>query len=448
MTSASQHFLNKQVPRYTSYPTAPHFKDQVQPNECATALAQLNRDAKLSLYIHVPYCKQLCWYCGCNTKITKQYQPVETYMYALEREIELVSDHISPKSVSSIHFGGGSPSILTPASFEALMRKVRSTFDVENSAEIGIELDPRNVTEAKVAAYAMAGVTKASLGVQDFSKDVQTAINRYQPFRTVYQTIRLLREYGISSINLDLLYGLPKQTVEHAVRNAELAATLGASRVALFGYAHVPWFKKHMRLIDETNLPDTEQRLAQYHAAREKLVQKGYGQIGFDHFALRSDPMFTALQQKKLRRNFQGYTTDMADALIGLGPSSISSLPSLYYQNSSDIRSYQSSLNSGELPIQKSKRLTLEDRFRRDIIEQLMCYFEVVLKEVCTKHGFSEAILDSSIEKLQPLREASLVSIEGSRIVLIADDKQLIRSVAACFDIYFKPAEHQHAKVA
>lgn len=448
MTSAPHPFLNKQVPRYTSYPTAPHFRDRLSTDDYKTALGQLGEDTTLSLYIHVPYCNQLCWYCGCNTKITNRYRPIEVYMAALEQEIQLVSRCLKAKSVSSIHFGGGSPSILKPDSFDMVMSRLRKAFDVKKDAEIGIELDPRQVTEAKVAAYAMAGVTKASLGVQDFSKDVQIAINRYQPFHTVYQTMKLLRDYGIPSINLDLLYGLPKQTVQHSLHNAELAATLGASRVALFGYAHVPWFKKHMRLIDETSLPNTDQRLAQYHAAREALVEKGYKQIGFDHFAQRSDPMYLALQQKKLRRNFQGYTTDTADVLIGLGPSSISTLPSLYYQNSTDIRSYQTSVSSGELPIEKSKQLSPEDRFRRDIIEQLMCYFEVDLKDACEQHGFAESSLESSIEKLQPLRRASLVKVEGSHIMLTANDKQLIRAVAACFDTYFAPAEQQHAKVA
>jgi oxygen-independent coproporphyrinogen-3 oxidase len=448
MSGSKRSLFKQQVPRYTSYPTAPHFTEHLSDDDHKAALKAVPDGQEISLYIHVPYCHQLCWYCGCNTKITRRYSPVEGFLESLNTEIDLIAEHIGARTISALHFGGGSPSILTSQSFEALMTKIGSAFTFAKNADIAIELDPRNTTEAKIAAYAAAGVNRASLGVQDFSKDVQVAINRYQPFHMVYNTIELLRTYGIRSINLDLLYGLPKQTNEHIAQNVNFAAMLGASRVSLFGYAHVPWFKKHMRLIDEADLPDTDARLEQFELAKSKLIGKGYQMIGLDHFALPDDDLCKAYQQRTLRRNFQGYTTDISNTLIGLGPSSISALPDLYYQNTPDIRQYRSILAEGRLPVQKSKTLSLDDKMRREVIEQLMCYFEVDLLDIAERYGFAPSIFERDIDKLTPFLADDTASLENGRLRLIAEERQLIRPLAACFDSYLVSSNTGHAQVA
>ena len=440
---------NRQTPRYTSYPTAPNFSKPLAANLVSTWLEDTTLDAPVSLYFHIPFCKKMCWYCGCNTKTTAQYSPVKSYLAHLHSEIVQVTQRRGERlKVSHIHFGGGSPSYIKPDDFKALMDHVRVHFDVMPSAEIAIELDPRETSEAKIAAYAKAGVTRTSIGVQDFDRSVQEAINRVQPFHVVYEAVKTLRAYGIEAISFDLLYGLPGQTVNTIRESVSHAAALAPDRIAFFGYAHVPWMKKHMRLIDEEKLPDALQRLEQFDAAREILHDRGYVAIGLDHFVLPDDSMATAYQSHRLQRNFQGYTTDSAVTLIGFGPSAISSFESGYCQNTPDIRSYIDCIEAGKSPVAKGIALSGDDKMRRDIISSLMCYGTADLADFEVNNTGGEAIFDAEIKSLSRLETDHLVSIEGSKITVNINAPQARRLVAAAFDRYLKPRQQQHAQVA
>lgn len=440
---------NKNVPRYTSYPTAPHFSETVGANTYANWLASLDQGETLSLYIHIPYCRTLCWYCGCNTKATKQYGPIEAYIDHLLQEADLVASHLRTRQrVSHIHFGGGSPSMLRPDDFSRIMAKIREHFEVDAGAEIAIEIDPRELTEPKVAAYAKAGVNRVSFGIQDFHADVQTAINRRQPFFKVYDAVSLVRSYGIEAINMDLLYGLPHQTVEKIQANIDFAHALKPSRIALFGYAHVPWMKKHMRLIDEAALPSGEERLEQFSAAAERLKGLGYSAIGLDHFVLPNDSMKTALERATLQRNFQGYTTDKATTLIGLGISAIGALPFGYVQSQTETRPYFTAIEAGKLPVKKGLILTEEDRLRRSIIEQLMCYFTVDINAQCKKHGLAPELLQESLQSLEPLQQDGLVTYSDGCVTVNDDARQAVRIVCSAFDQYLQNGKGKHAQVA
>lgn len=440
---------NRNTPRYTSYPTAPHFREPVDDAEYGTWLGTLDDDQTFSLYLHIPYCRTLCWYCGCNTKATQKYEPVTIYVDYLLKEIDLVSEKLADKkTVRHIHFGGGSPSMLRPEDFTRIMTAVRAKFTVAPDAEIAIEIDPRELTEPKVAAYAKAGVTRVSFGIQDFHIDVQQAVNRRQPFYMVYDAVNLVRTYGIDHINMDLLYGLPHQTDEKMKANINFAHALKPTRLALFGYAHVPWMKKHMRLIDETALPGAGARLSQFETASTQLKSLGYHAVGLDHFVRAEDPMLEALANHKLRRNFQGYTTDASDCLIGLGVSSIGSLPDHYVQNIADTRSYFAALDDDILPVEKGIHLSAEDHLRRSIIEELMCYQAIDLETHCLNRGEDSRQFAPVFEQLAPLEKDGLVEITGTTITIPENARQAVRLVCAAFDAYLTAAPNRHAQVA
>ncbi|WP_417462682.1 oxygen-independent coproporphyrinogen III oxidase [Kordiimonas sp.] len=452
MTSAIHQALldhNRQVPRYTSYPTAPHFSPEVTGEVFSGWVKALPDGASLSLYIHIPYCRQICWYCGCFTKATRKYAPVEGFVASLVEEIKHTSAELSGgQVVNHIHFGGGSPSMLKPDDFTSIMKVIREGYTVHPEAEIAIELDPREVTEAKVSAYAAGGVTRASLGVQDFHVEVQQAIGRRQPFHMVYDAVRFLRDYGISDINMDLLYGLPGQTLQRIEENVDFAVALNPSRIALFGYAHVPWMKKHMQLIDEAALPDGEARLKQFDAASARLAKRGYEAVGLDHFVRHTDPMAEALRTHTLRRNFQGYTTDAADALLGFGTSAISVLPQGYAQNTLVAKDYAETVSRGSYPVVKGKWVNEDDRLRRAVIETLMCYFEVDLDDFCKKRGLPCDYFDDALPELTSLAFEGLIRLLGRRIIIDQNARQAVRLAAAAFDSYLNPSVTRHAQVA
>lgn len=436
-----------QVPRYTSYPTAPHFHAMsTQAHE--TWIKAVPANTAISLYVHIPYCKKLCWFCGCSTKITQKYGPVETYLSLLLREIRMVAERIGRKqAVSHIHFGGGSPTILAPEDFARVMEVLVQQFAIQPNAEIAIEADPRGISEAKVASYKKHGVNRISIGVQDFDASVQEAINRIQPFSMVYDTVKLCRDYGIDNVSLDLIYGLPKQNIESFKRTIDYALLFEPSRIALFGYAHVPWKKKNMRLIDENELPDVTTRYAMFDAASERFNNAGYAAIGLDHFAKQDDSMAIALKARTLKRNFQGYTTDQSNVLIGLGASAISSFSQGYAQNASGVDVYKKAILAAELPTTRGFALSTNDRLRRGIIESLMCYFEVDVASHCNAASVSPSIFDGIFASLMPMKKDGFVSIDGSVIHVNPHFPQAVRLVCAAFDEYFSPDTTQHAQV-
>jgi len=440
---------NQQVPRYTSYPTANHFSEVVGAGDAAIWLSQIDSTEPLSLYLHIPFCKKICWYCGCHTKASKRYEPVRDYLSYLKKEISLVAPKLDGKRpVAHIHFGGGSPSYMSADDFNDILGHINRHFSVLEKAEIAIEVDPRELTEMKVAAYSQAGVNRVSLGVQDFHSDVQTAINRLQPLHMIYDAVALLRAYKINNINMDLLYGLPKQTTERVRENIKIALGLNPSRISLFGYAHVPWMKKHMGQIDETTLPDGAERLDQFAAAAETLLEKGYIQIGLDHFVKPDDPMAIALKNHTLTRNFQGYSTDNASTLIGFGTSAISDLPQGYLQNTLNNHAYFDALDADMLPTRKGVRVKPADFVTRRLIEQLMCYMEIDLEDFAKREGLPANHFTPVLEKLAPLHQDGLVEVSGMCVSINAEAPQVVRLVCAVFDPYLTVSQKKHAQVA
>ena len=335
------------VPRYTSYPTANHFQPTIGADAHEAWLEALASDASLSLYVHIPFCRSLCWYCACTTKLTQREAPVLDYLDVLEAEIEDVAIRLagSRQRVTHIHWGGGSPSLLSPRAIERLGAALDQRFQLASGAEIAVEIDPRDATPAKADAFARIGVNRISIGVQDFHQDVQKAIGRLQSFETTARTVDMVRERGIGSVNIDLVYGLPHQTVDTVTRTMEQVLALRPDRIAIFGYAHLPQRITRQRLIDETALPDAAARFRQSQKLASLATEAGYKAIGLDHFAHPGD----ALAAAGVQRNFQGYTTDRADALIGLGASAISRFPDGYAQNAVAVPEYTRRIRSGSL---------------------------------------------------------------------------------------------------
>jgi oxygen-independent coproporphyrinogen-3 oxidase len=427
----------RQVPRYTSYPTAPQFHSGIGVAAAFDRLGALPAEARLSLYIHIPFCRSLCWFCGCHTKITSREAPVARYLDMLEAEIALAARALGARRrVVHVHLGGGSPSLLAPEAMRRLAATLRRHFEIGPDAEFAVEIDPRTIDEPRAAALAEIGVNRASLGVQDFDPAVQRAINRRQPAELTARVAGLLRGHGIGRINLDLMYGLPLQTVAGVAATAEAALALAPDRLALFGYAHVPWMKKHQRLIDAALLPDPWQRWCQAAAAAHRLEAAGYVPIGLDHFARADDALARAAAVGTLRRNFQGYTADPAHALLGFGASAIGACPAGYVQNASDLRTYAEALAAGRLPTARGFALTAEDRLRGELIGRLMTAMAADVGAVCRAHGFAESHLDRELAALDSLAADGLVECDGRRIAIPSAARLFMRAVAAAFDAY------------
>ncbi|WP_201841034.1 oxygen-independent coproporphyrinogen III oxidase [Microvirga zambiensis] len=438
---------DQRVPRYTSYPTAPHFKPDITPETYASWLAELVPDKPLSLYLHVPFCAELCLYCGCNTTVTRSYKAVAAYVDCLEREIELVSERLpSRMTVSHIHWGGGTPTILSPEDLQRISRHLGAAFEILPDAEIAVEIDPRTITPEHVDALAASGLNRASLGVQDFDPKVQETIRRVQSFERTAQVAGWLRQAGVSGLNLDLMYGLPFQTSESVVRSVKMALDLHPDRIALFGYAHVPWMKRHQALLPEASLPDAVERVEQREAAAAAIVEGGYVQIGIDHFARPDDPMARRQGEGRLHRNFQGYTTDEASALIGFGTSAIGSLPQGYIQNAPTTVAYREAVLSGRLPVVRGVALSKDDRLRRTIIERLMCDFSVNLDEIASEFHGSVSELACEIRAIDELAADGLVARDGFTLTIPDEGRALVRNVCAVFDRYLETGAQRHSR--
>jgi oxygen-independent coproporphyrinogen-3 oxidase len=380
--------LRRSVPRYTSYPTAPHFGPFPDPGTYARWLAALPPDMPLSLYVHVPFCDDLCWFCACRTQGAKTYAPLPRYLDCLEAEIDQVSELLGPDHpVVHIHWGGGSPTILRPADMARVRAIVARAFPRSTEAEFAVEIDPRDMTPDRMDALAAAALNRASIGVQDFEPRVQLAIGRIQGHEMTRDVVDGLRARGVGSVNMDLLYGLPHQTCETLARTLDQVLALAPDRLALFGYAHVPWMARRQRMIDEAALPDAASRRAQAAMARRRLIAAGYEAVGIDHFALPGDGLAQAAREGTLRRNFQGYTVDRAACLIAFGASAIGALPQGYVQNETATASYQNAVEAGDLPVQRGCALSDDDRARRDAIEQILCGFALDLYALRQRHG-------------------------------------------------------------
>ena len=435
------------VPRYTSYPTAPHFNDAVNGETYQRWLSELDPKTELSLYFHIPFCDEMCWFCGCYTKIVKRYDPVKEYLDALLAEVDLVADALPERMTAKhLHWGGGSPTMLKSEDWMAIMDKLRSRFDVADDAEIAVELDPRTATEGYVAGLERAGVNRASIGVQSYEPKVQEAIHRIQPYETTKQVIEWLRAHNINRINMDLMYGLPLQTTSEIENMIDMTVDLQPNRLALFGYAHVPWMASHQKMIKEEDLPDANERWVQFTLAVERLKERGYVQIGFDHFAHPDDPMARASETGELHRNFQGYTTDTAPAMLGFGASAIGYLPQGYVQNERPLKAYRQAIYSGVLPAAKGIAIDDTDRMRRAVIEDVMCTLKVDLAARAKEFGKSVSDFDADMEKLKPLLDDGICTIDDYAIEVTEIGRPFIRLVASAFDAYLGQGEGRHSR--
>lgn len=434
------------VPRYTSYPTAPHFTPAVNAESVAGWLKSLPQEEPISLYLHVPFCAELCLYCGCHTAVVRRYGPVAAFADTLEREIDLVAAAIGGKRrVSHLHWGGGTPTILNGPDLERITARLKQYFDFDPGAECAIEIDPRTLTREHVDSLARMGINRASLGVQDFDPLVQKTIGRIQSYEQTAAVASWLRAAGITGINLDLMYGLPHQTVPSVLETLDKALSLKPSRVALFGYAHVPWMKKHQALLPEEALPDTAERYRQFEAASEALIAAGYVAVGLDHFAKPEDPMAVALDAGALKRNFQGYTTDRAAALVGLGPSAIGAYAQGYAQNAPSTVAWRDAIQAGRLPIARGLAVSADDRLRREIIERLMCDLEVDVAAVAAAHGTDTARFADAYAEVDGLAAEGLASRQGDVVRVPHEARAFVRSVCAAFDAYLGNGQGRHA---
>jgi oxygen-independent coproporphyrinogen-3 oxidase len=430
--AAARRYASHNVPRYTSYPTAADFTPMITVREHAAWLGSLGTEQGVSIYLHVPYCREICLYCGCNTKMAVRDDVVASYRRALEAEIALASRLVKGRlGVARLHWGGGTPSILGTGGLQSVLAVLRDRFSFERGFEHAIELDPRYVTRESANGLAALGITRVSLGVQDLNPLVQAAIGRLQPPAMVEAAVDRLRTAGIRNLSFDLMYGLPMQTVESVRKTCASVAAMSPDRIACFGYAHLPRLKANQRRIDEARLPSQDRRIDQADAIAEELVRGGYSKIGIDHFAKPGDALAEAVASGRLHRNFQGYTDDDCKILLGFGASSISAFAEGFVQNIADVPRYIRAVEAGSLASARGCLLSREDRLRARIIERLMCDFAVDLGAMAPNCDFAQ-----ELSMLCPMQTEGLVTIRGNKVVVTEAGRSVVRVIAATFDTY------------
>lgn len=436
---------SKPVPRYTSYPTAPHFHEGIGEQDYRTWLARVPAEAAISLYVHIPFCDRLCWFCGCHTKQILRYDPIAAYLPSVHRELAEVASVLDGRGRAvALHMGGGSPSMLAPADLVALSVHVRRCF-IERDLEFSIEIDPNDMTPDRYDGFAEAGVTRISVGVQDFDPKVQAAINRIQTFEQTRDVIEGMRAKGVRSANVDVLYGLPHQTAASVGRTVAMSLDMRPDRIALFGYAHVPWMKTHQRMIDEAALPDPQERLDQSTAAAEMILAAGYVQIGMDHFALPTDGLAAAAANGRLHRNFQGYTTDEAPVLLGMGASSIGSLPDGHVQNVAATGEYVRRMAESGLAVARGVAFKGDDRLRGHAIERLMCDFELSFESLRQRFGHSSKTVIAELRDYALNDSDELLVLVPDGVRVTTRGKPFVRAVAATLDAYLDRGKARHS---
>jgi len=431
-------------PRYTSYPTADRFVEAYGPAEALRALSQrasgAGAPAPLSVYVHIPFCESVCYYCACNKVITKHHERAAEDLDALDTEIDLVRAAlgVSPR-LSQLHFGGGSPTFLSDAELARVMASLRRAFRMTEGAEISIEVDPRTVTPERLGHLRRIGFNRISFGVQDFDARVQQAVHRVQPYDSVRELMTSARALGFESINADLIYGLPQQTQESFARTVAQIGELRPDRIALYAYAHLPQRFKPQRRIVAEQLPGAGQRLGMLGGAISGFLARGYQYIGMDHFALPDDPLAVAKRQGRLQRNFQGYSTQPDCDLIGLGVSAIGRVGASYAQNAKTLPEYYDALRQGQLPVVRGIALNRDDLVRRAVIMALMCQGRVEIESIELAHLIDfAAYFAQEVDRLAPLIEAGLVAVEPGAIQVTATGWYVVRAVAMVFDRYLQ----------
>ncbi len=438
-------------PRYTSYPPATKFTADLAAVRLDEALRDDNAPGAgpISLYFHLPFCETRCWFCGCNTIITLQRGLASKYVEDLGREMRLTARRMNPRRpVSQIHLGGGTPTFLPPGDLLRLGQLIEEIFpNRTRDCEFGVEIDPRRLTEAHVAALAAIGANRASLGVQDTNLSVQLAVHRVQPQSQNQQAFRWLRQYGFRSINVDLICGLPLQTPGSFSRTVEEVLSLNPDRLSVFSYAHVPWIKPAQRILEKQNdLPSPDEKLAMMAVAHSAILDAGFVDIGLDHYARPGDPLAVAQQSGSLHRNFQGYSTQSGASLYGFGISSISSTPDTYRQNHKGLEAWRAALDRGELPVERGYRLTEEDRRRRIIIMRVMCDRALDYAALSAELGCDfVSAYGPELARMADLESDGLVKVGPDRLEVTTRGLPLLRIIAMRFDPTFNPAPQQHA---
>lgn len=446
-TAAVLENFQSAVPRYTSYPTAPQFQNGVGKVLVEEMFTGLHLREAVSVYIHIPFCDRLCWFCGCNTKHTQRYQPISNYVDHLLDEFALLKQRMGTRRpISQLHLGGGSPSLLTKQDMTRMRAALETVFEFNSGTEISVEIDPSDSNSEMFDGLVALGITRASIGVQDFHPDVQRAINRPQTFADTQSVVKQLRSIGVASVNIDALYGLPLQTEKRLLSTLEQCASLHPDRIALFGYAHVPWIKKHQQMIVQSDLASPSERFVHATKGAELLASAGYQAIGIDHFAKPSDSMALAANSGQLCRNFQGYTTDNAKTLIGIGASSIGYFEGGYVQNIVATGQYQASIERGELTADKGYRLTEDDKMRGYFIERLMCDLRVDLSQLSNKFGNQCAPLIAEAAAASRDDTFGLCRLDDGVFLVPDEARAFTRIVASWFDDHFAPAEQKFSQ--
>ena len=437
--------FDARAPRYTSYPPANHFSNDVAPTTTAEWISAVPSGARVSLYFHIPYCRRLCWFCACRTQGTSTDRPLVPYLALLKKELELVGKNLRKDVIiSQIHFGGGTPTLLPPYMIRELGAAVRAFRPLAEDLQFSVEIDPTEVDQARIDALAEIGMTRASIGVQDFDPIVQQSIGRDQSFEDTRRVVDMLRAAGITSLNMDILYGLPFQTKERMADSVQRVLSLSPDRVALYGYAHVPWMAKRQVMIPADELPSAEQRLELFDTARELFLWDGYEEIGIDHYARPDDSLALANRNDTMRRNFQGYTDDTSDVLIGMGASAISRYPQGFAQNVSASSKYATYIEEGHLATERGHTMSVDDLLRSDMIESLMCNFAIDCKALAARHHKTESEIFAMTTRMRERFHDQLV-IEDGVIKLNESARLIARLCAQEVDAYAMP-EGRHSR--
>ena len=432
---------DKAGPRYTSYPTAPYFHEGVDEQVFLAHIKQDNEHIEnkdLSLYFHIPFCDTLCYFCGCNMMVTRNQNKIEQYLEYLEKEIQLLKPHIDrDRKVMQLHFGGGTPTHLSPDQIRRLGGIIHKYFDFKENAEVGVEIDPRELTRDHMVALSEVGFNRCSMGIQDFDEKVQKTVNRIQPEDITRDAVGWARELGFTSINLDLMYGLPYQNHKTYGETIDTVLTMNPDRLAVFNYAHLPNMIKHQQLIKEEWLPSGDQKLELLKLSIEKLNDAGYVYIGMDHFAKPDDELTVAMENGSLYRNFQGYSTHAGDNLFAIGITSIGMLSDIYVQNHKKLDDYYKALDNKQLPVMRGVTLNEDDQLRREVITELMCNFRLEKSVIERKYKIDfDGYFSEALSNLKSLEEDGLIEL-GNDLLKVTDiGRLLIRNIAMTFDYY------------
>ncbi len=428
--------FDARVPRYTSYPTAPHFSDQVNGALFQKWIRAIPAGGEISLYVHVPFCRRLCWFCACRTQGTQSAAPVAAYLEVLKAELKLLADTL-PEGVtlSRLHWGGGTPTLLTAEMMTDLAEAIAEVAPFGPNAEFSVEIDPNEIDGARLDALAAAGMNRASIGVQDFDDQIQQTIGRIQGYDVTRKAVEMIRDRGVHSLNADILYGLPHQSKARITESVQKLLSLNPDRVALYGYAHVPWMAKRQQMIPSDALPTPEERLALFETARRLFLWDNYTEIGIDHFAVKGDGLDVALRNGTLRRNFQGYTDDTSDVLIGLGASSISRFPQGYAQNAPATSVHTGAIREGRFSTSRGHVFKGEDMLRARLIEALMCDFRIDAAEICDSFDISQRGLREMFDQVNRAFEG-LLQITEDGLFVPPEVRPLTRLIARHFDAY------------